>query len=179
MIASPTMTNAEATPLPATITYVTFPSRTATAPTDTSETWAVLAERLTRHARRPGKDGPGWSPAVYKRDKDGALLTRANDAVQALTCAVADVDHVGLDDVVTLRDHVRDLGLAGAIYSTHSSTETAPRIRVVVPLAEPVPAETWPRLWPTLNERLFLGLADRAASDASRFYYLPAAPPTR
>ena len=105
------------------------------------------------------------------------LPTRANDAVEALTCAVADVDHVELDDIVTLREHVRGQGLACVVYSTHSSSETSPRVRVVVPLAEPVPAETWPRLWPTLNERLFLGLADRAASDPSRFYYLPAAAP--
>ena len=68
MIASapPTLTNAEAAPLPATITYVTFPSRTATAPSEHAETWDTLADRLTRHARRPGKDGPGWSPATYR-----------------------------------------------------------------------------------------------------------------
>jgi hypothetical protein len=166
-----------AAPLPSSITYVTFASRNATTPAEHTQSWADLAGRLSRHARRPDKDGPGWSPAVYKRDEGGTLPTRANDAVQALTCAVADVDHIELDDVVALREHICGQGLACAIYSTHSSTEAAPRIRVIVPLAEPVPAETWPRLWPTLNEQLFLGLADRAASDPSRLYYLPAAPP--
>lgn len=162
--------------IPSALAYVTFQSRTATTPTEHTAAWPDLAEQLTCHTRRLGKDGPAWSPAVYKRGKDGKLLTRANDAVQSLTCAVADVDHVELDDVVALRDHVRSQGLACAVYSTHSSTETEPRVRVVVPFAKPVPAETWPRLWPALNERIFLGLADPAASDPARLYYLPSAP---
>ena len=164
--------------IPPAIPFVTFtaPASTSITPTPRSTTWDQLARRLTRHERRPDKDGPGWSPAVYKRDKAGRPLTRSKPAVEAVTMATADLDHVEFDDVVQVREHVREMGLAGALYSTHSSTELAPRVRVVVPFTEPVPAELWPRLWPALTERLFLGLSDRAASDASRMYYLPAAP---
>ena len=165
-------------PLPSELRYVTFaaPAQTTVTPTVHAETWIELQQRLTRHQKRANKNGAGWSPAVYRHDTRGRLLTRKLGNVESVTAAVADVDHVGLDDVQALTEHVKSLGLAGVLASTYSHSVTAPRVRVVVPFAEPVPAELWPRLWPALNAHIFLGLADRAASDASRMYFLPSTP---
>jgi hypothetical protein len=172
--APPTLTG----PLPASLGIVTFnaPAQTTVQPHIHTETWDRLGRRLTRHRRRANKNGEGWSPAIYRHDDDGRPLTRANGSVESLTCAVADVDHIELEDLKGLTDHVKTLGLAGIIYSTFSHSVTAPRVRLVIPFTEPVPAETWPRLWPALNATIFLHLADRAASDASRMYFAPATP---
>jgi hypothetical protein len=167
------------------VEIVTFaaPASTTTTPGPATVPWPQLAHRLTRHEQRTDKDGPGWSPAIYRHRRDektggetDELLTRAKASIEAVTCAVADVDHAGLDDIGELVEHVRGLGLAAALYSTHSHSSVEPRVRLVIPFAEPVPAELWPRLWPSLNATIFLGLADRAASDASRMYYLPSTP---
>jgi hypothetical protein len=157
---------------------VTFnaPAQTTVQPRIHTETWDQLGRRLTRHTRRADKNGEGWSPAIYRHDDKGRPLTRGNGSVEHLSCAVADVDHVELEDLKSLTDHVKGLGLAGVIYSTFSHTVTSPRVRLVIPFSEPVTAELWPRLWPTLNETIFLHLADRAASDASRMYFAPATP---
>jgi hypothetical protein len=160
------------------VEIVTFaaPASTTTTPRSSAVAWPRLAHRLTRHEQRTDKDGPGWSPAIYRRSESGRPLTRAKASIEAVTCAVADVDHAGLDDIGELVEHVRGLGLAAAMYSTHSHSSVEPRVRLVIPFADPVPAELWPRLWPSLNATIFLGLADRAASDASRMYYLPSTP---
>lgn len=165
-------------PLPATVPIVSFaaPAATTTRPRAWAPSWPQLARRLTRHERRADKDGAGWSPAVYRRDARGRLLTRRNDAVEAVTCAVGDFDTLTLDELAALLEHVKSLGLAGVVYSTFSHASTAPKVRLVVPFAESVPAQLWRRLWPTLNTRVWLGLADPAASDPGRMYYLPATP---
>jgi len=140
-------------PLPPSLGIVTFdtPALTTVAPNVHAVTWSELSRRLTHHRRRASKNGEGWSPAVYRRDEEGRPLTRANGSVEGLTCAVADLDHIELDDIRTLTDHVKALGLAGALYSTFSHTVTAPRVRLVIPFTEPVPADLWRRLWPALN----------------------------
>jgi hypothetical protein len=163
-------------PMPAGVEIASFASKTSVRPRIDVTTWPALAEALTRHRTRATKDGPSWSPTVYRRDDKGRPLTRKLAHVESVTCAVADIDHSGFDEITELIDHVKLLGLAGAIYSTFSHTVTAPRVRLIIPFTEPVPAELWPRLWTALNEHICLHLADRAASDASRMYFSPATP---
>ena len=63
-------------------------------------------------------------------------------------------------------------GVIAVAHSTWSHTEDAPRFRVVVPLARPIPANRWSAAWSWASERA--PGADRACKDASRLYFRPA-----
>jgi len=65
-------------------------------------------------------------------------------------------------------------GYSYVAYTTYGHTPAAPRWRVFVPVASPMDAATHKATWMTLNAA-FSGLADPAASDASRLSYLPGA----
>ncbi len=161
--------------VPATLPISTFPApaSSSTTPTSIAATWPELVEMLTRHERRRHKDGPGWSPASYAR---GA--TRANGNVVAVSCAVADIDHVSLDAVLEIRERLTELGLCHVIYSTYSSAPPDDvRVRVVVPFSSPIEPGAWPDVWQRVNAHVFGGRNDPQTKDPSRFYYLPAAPP--
>ncbi|MBI4871880.1 MAG: hypothetical protein HY814_09980 [Candidatus Riflebacteria bacterium] len=69
------------------IRFVTFHNARDIRPVPESLAWRALVDRLTHHQRSERKDGPAWSPAVYR---DGA--TRGNDGVVSLTAAVLDLD---------------------------------------------------------------------------------------
>ena len=47
------------------ITISTFRNATDTRPTRVASPWPLLARKLTQHAVRNWKDGPGWAPTVY------------------------------------------------------------------------------------------------------------------
>ena len=57
-------------------------------------------------------------------------------------------------------------------HTTWSHTTLAPRWRVVVPLAEPVPAASWSDVWRRARSAL-CPEADPSCKDPSRQYYLP------
>lgn len=147
-----------------------FRSRTDTAPRASSPTWPELRNRLTRHEVRAPKDGPLWSPTLYR---EGA--TRGNAGVLSLSCFVADVDD-GTPPAALLE---RWEGLAWCLHSTHSSTSERPKWRVVFPLARSVPASEWSSTWRRLTHHLMDGHNDAATKDPARIHYLPAAPPER
>ena len=157
-----------------TVSFSAFaaPATTSVRPTRHSMPWPDLQQRLTTHQRTERRDTGGWSPATYP---DGA--TRGSASVEALWCAVCDFDHGTLDDVATIRDHLTRLGLTYALHSTYRSTPDAPRFRVIVPFSRPVEPMDWPRLWPAINQRCFLGQSDPQTKDAGRFFYVPSAPP--
>lgn len=143
-----------------------------TLPREASRTWAQMCARFERPAVRAGKDGPLFAPALF------CPAYRLLENVRTLSMLVLDYDHRASfdDDLQTWRE----LGCRFAAYTTHSHkrvTEKNPdaeeRFRVVVPLAEPIPAEKFPALW-RWAARLTGGKVDAQAQDASRIYYTPA-----
>lgn len=107
---------------------------------------------------------PCWSPV---RCLPGA--TRGIVSVQHVTCLVLDYD-----DGTTVEAAVApwsDWPLMVA--TTWSHTEEAPRFRVVMVLARPVPAEAWPLAWAWAADHA-AGTVDPACKDPSRLYLLPA-----
>ena len=104
---------------------------------------------------------PAWSPARFIGE-----TRRAIDVVE-LSCLVLDLDggDVGaVDDAWGDSLHV--------LHSTWSHTEEAPRFRLVVPLAKPVPVASWPSAWAWATART--PTADPACKDPSRLYFRPA-----
>src|SRR5579859_5845750 len=105
--------------------------------------------------------GRCWSPTRYA---DGAT-TRANAGVAEVSALVFDLDRVPPDPE-------RLAGVYWLGHTTWSHTPTAPRWRVVVPLAEPVPVASWGDVWRRARAAL-CPEADPSCKDPSRAYWLP------
>lgn len=132
--------------------------------------WRDLARLLTTHEKRAAKDGPLFSPTIYR---DGATRGKAN--VEYVTCLVLDFDS-GIAPG-PLRARWDADGLAYALHSTHSHRHDFPKWRAIFPLARPVAGNDWPGVWRKLAATIGAGHVDVSAKDASRIYYLPACPP--
>ena len=161
-----------------TLSIVTYRSKTDTIPEAEELSWADLSRRLTKHTCRAGKDGDGWSPVSYR-----AGLTRLNENVIAVSCLVLDIDN-GTPPASLRSRWVTPGGqpLAHCLHSSHSSTSSHPKYRLIFPLSAPIPAAEWPAVWEKLawalagGKKTIGGNAD-TCGDVSRFYYLPACPP--
>lgn len=107
---------------------------------------------------------PAWSPARFAV---GAF--RKSAAVADVSCIVLDFD---------AGDPAAALGAwSGALvvmHTTWSHTLEAPRFRVVVPLARPVPLARWAEAWALAGARS--PGADPACKDPARLYFRPALP---
>jgi hypothetical protein len=125
------------------------------------------AEQLRDGARRRGKLRLGcWSPTVYRRHE-----TRGAGGVDHVTCVVLDYDDgTPIEDAMDTWE-----GWPLLVHTSWSHTEDHPRFRLVLPLAAPIPAMAWPRVWAWARERSG-GHIDEACKDPSRLYLLPAVP---
>jgi len=107
---------------------------------------------------------PCWSPV-----RCHPAATRGIPAVERVTSLVLDYDDgTSIEAAV---DPWSDWPLMVA--TTWSHTVEAPRFRVVLVLARPVPAEAWPQAWAWAADR-GAGTVDPACKDPSRLYLLPA-----
>ena len=119
----------------------------------------ALVAALTRRSNAPKDELPLWSPAVF----DGS---RKKANVVELSCLVLDYD-----DGTAINAAVKVWGpWAHIIYTTPSHGPDGDRFRVVLPLAQPVAAADWPRVWQWAEQRAGRTV-DPACKDASRIYY--------
>ena len=106
---------------------------------------------------------PAWSPTIY-----APRATRSAAAVKAVTALVLDID-----DGATLEDILEVWGKFFFVaHTSWSHKEDAPKIRVVIFLAEPVKSKDWPKAWEWAKNQF--PSMDEACSDASRIYFIPA-----
>lgn len=149
-----------------------FDSKTDTQPKEVQRTWAQMCERFARPAVREAKDGPLFSPAIFRP------AYRLQENAIELSLLVLDYDHgASLGNDLSAW---RALKCCFAAYTTHShrrvtkgNLEAEERFRIVAPLAVPIPTEKFPALW-RWAARLSGGKIDPQAQDASRMYYTPA-----
>lgn len=160
--------NDERTPL----AFVLYANRFCTMPTSTKSLggWAAFCAQAASHDIREQKDGPAFSLVQLK---PGA--PRKNENVESLSGISIDSDQGiapedGLKRVDGYRYHA---------WSTHSSAETHPKFRVVLPFLRPVSAEEWPFLFAGARQTFGEDLIDPACKDPARLYYLPSCPPER
>lgn len=133
---------------------------------DTRAAVAVLRDRMREDARRYHKSRqPAWIPARFRTDR------RARDQVVDVHLAVLDMDdgHPIADEIERWRGH------AFAVHTSWSHTEAHPKFRVVLPLARPVTAALWPRVFQHLQVRC-KGTIDPQTKNADRIFFLPAVP---
>lgn len=133
-------------------------------------TWPEVIGLLKRSYHQGSKElAPGWAP---HRLADGG--TRKNEHVIDLCCLVLDVDHKGEADVSKVV--AGTAGFARLIHSTASHTEGSASLRIVLPLAAPVPRDSWKEAWDAFAlARGLAGLVD-PLRDPARFYYVPTGP---
>ena len=136
------------------------------------DTWDQFSKFLYKLSKRPlggKKDAELISPAVYE-----ANTTRANKNVLAWEswCAV-DVDDIEVEGSIEdyVRTRFRDWNFI--CYSTASSTNMAPKFRLVFPLVCRVEASRIKHFWFALNTEMEK-IGDRQTKDLSRMYFIPA-----
>lgn len=150
-----------------------FATRRDVQPDQFELTWDELAHALLEHVARASKhDAPLWSPTRYR---EGA--TRGREGVQEVTLLVADIDDGTSPE--ELEGWLRTSQCAYLMASTWSHTAEVPRLRVVVPLARPVPVAEYDEIWRRFNQHVMHAHIDPSTRDASRMYYLPSCAPER
>ena len=164
----------EGTPTPGQIAVSYFASVNSTRPTAARHTWPELVGILSTHTRLPRKEaGRLFSPVEYEEGH----TRKGGDHPAVVTLAVSDLEHDV--NITALQQHLERHGLAYVIYSSYNHKPDAPRGRVVVPWADPVPNDQWPEV--EARWLLFVSQGgckpDEVCKDAKRMYYLPAAPP--
>lgn len=144
----------------------------------TDLTWSEFVERLRTHDRRPGKDGPGWSPATFLPG-----TTRADANVIELSTLVFDVDKAAdgktaLDRIGALAAlrRVKDLGLDAVVTTSHSHAPPDKwSLRLAIRLPAPVPAAEWRPLYRAAAAMLGFPVEMKCENE-SRFWYWPSCP---
>ncbi len=133
-----------------------------TKPKSVTRTIDQLVTKLTRHTRGGKGDLPLWSPAVYK---PGATR-RCAAQVEAVCMLVLDYD-----DGTEIETAIGTWGAwAHVVYTTPSHSPEAPRFRVVLPLASPVHARDWGRVWRWAEQRTGRAI-DHKCKDPCRMYW--------
>ena len=145
--------------------------------------WTDLVEAFGTHLRTDDKTStPGFGPYVLRdracdRQKHPKAPHRCDVCVDAITLAVFDVDCGAYGEVE--RCDTLLAGYARLWYSSHSYRPEAPKpsLRLILPLAQPVPAERW-STWRANFIQAFRVPADvKKCGGLSHFYYAPSCPP--
>lgn len=130
--------------------------------------WGALLERFTQMQDGPRADDPESVPAlIYAEFKEGAI--RRDIDVVNMTALVLDIDK----DADLDRTRATLAGMECAIYTTKRSTASAPRLRVILPLAAPVPARDWPGTYRQFAAALALPGIDACAEKLSQPFLAP------
>jgi hypothetical protein len=126
------------------------------------------AEALKHHARREAKkDLRLWSPVKYR---DG-WRERGSEGVTHVSCLVLDYDAgVPIPEATSIWSDYFHL-----FHTTWSHTPEHPKLRLILPLAVPCPAERFEVLWDWAHTRAG-GDIDRQLSGVAATYALPVVP---
>ncbi|MGF1465298.1 MAG: hypothetical protein ACFCGT_04120 [Sandaracinaceae bacterium] len=128
----------------------------------------ALAAQMIEDARKSAKrDLRLWSPAVYR---PGAA-ERGKSGVTHVSCLVLDYD-----DGTSLQE-ASDTWSAffHCVHTTWSHRDEHPKFRLCLPLAHPVPAEDWGKVWSWAESHAHFEIDPSMKSPAAN-YALPAVP---
>jgi putative DNA primase/helicase len=153
--------------LPLTVTV--FKNEKDNVPVSQELTWAELRDRYFKaHQKRMVKTGGmAISPVSYMPG-----TTRGNQSVDAVFCAVFDIEHHGPFEALQERLD----GYAFLAHSSYRHKPEDPRYRIILPLAKPVYSSEWSHAWAKLNYWVG-GVNDPSTKDPARIYFLPSRPP--
>src|SRR6266849_9302198 len=131
-------------------------------------TWEELVSVLSNWHFGAKDKAAGWAPHEVE-------CTRKNENVRALSCLVLDGDHLSDDrcrDLFSKTDGFRRL-----IHTTASHVPGNNCVRIILPLARPVPSAEWrERRGAWIASMGLTGLVADSTKDPARFYYVPTSP---
>lgn len=130
--------------------------------------WSTVVEQLRQMQAMPRAANPeNLSALIYAEFKQNTTRHDAN--VTGLTAVVLDIDKdADLDQIRTALS-----GWEAVIYTTKRSTPVTPRLRVILPLAAPVPARYWGETYRQFTLSLGLPGLDACAEKLSQPFLVP------
>lgn len=139
------------------------------APKQSILSWDDLAELICKEPPvRATKDGQLFSAAKYK-----AGATRGNDGVEELSFLLLDFDK-GEPTFAEVVERWQGSGYSFIAYTTYSFTREKEKFRLIVPLATPIPASEYEKLWLWVNR--LEPMIDPTPKALASIFYLPAKP---
>lgn len=147
--------------------------------------WSEVAQLIAQHQAvlpmHPGEsydDFKHRQPAFNMCEPAVGTLGRSNKQVVSVTGAVLDLDYITDEQAPQLMAWLRQFN--AVVFSTASHKDVKnPRLRVVLPLAKPVPAASWPDAFARLSaeiERVCGAVPDPASKGAPKLNNMPITP---
>jgi hypothetical protein len=130
--------------------------------------WHHFVKGMLTHKERTDKDGPLWSPAIYRGKEP-----RGNAGVESISAGCGDFDDGATYESV--KDRLAPYEYI--VHTTYSHTPDDPHFRIIIPFVEPIPKADWANIKARIDEHLFCVANDQAVNDPSRIYYTPSCPP--
>ncbi len=139
--------------------------------------WTDFLEELadTGHVRTTDKTSEEVGLFAFHKLKPGK--TRSKESIQEVTGWALDLDKASDAEIEATRARLDAAGLTYVVYSTHGHTTHKPKLRVLGPLAAPVPAKDWLSVWRAIVDTFTGKTSDEACKDSSRMYYFPSCKP--
>lgn len=136
-------------------------------PIKTNETFSEYLS-MSKEAQDSVKDVGGYIGAVLKNG------SRKKENILTRTLVSLDADYIKDEgELKSLIDKLRRLGLRFFIHSTKKHTKERPRVRILMPLSEPIEAAAYEPLARHLCFRLGMDLFDPTTVQINRFMYWP------
>lgn len=132
-------------------------------------TWGEVCSWVDE-PRDGGKDGPSFVLGRLSSSR------RTKDTVVSRGVLALDADKMNPTARDELLARLRALGCAVVVYSTHSSTATAPRLRALVLASRPVTPDEYRMVVGWLMRQLGLSMFDTTCDQPERFMYMPTIP---
>lgn len=166
--------------------------------TDTcrAASWPEVVELLTKHTRRPEKEGPGFSPVAFRKggcscaktNKEGVTVCpgarghSTSQNVEQVHMLGIDMDKsatggdLGQAEAVQALGRIQATGHAAIYHSTHSYAPPEKSTwRVFFALSRPATRDEFKPLWRAAIQ--YLGIPTGIKTDfPARFWYLPSCP---
>ena len=140
--------------------------------------WSSFSARFLN--RREGdKDGINFVPAKFRSEQGGKLVRRLKENVIARTAIALDIEtnkktgEVPPSFAAAVK-LVREQGWTGAVYTSHSHTNDAPRYRIVIPLSAEIAADT-PAVEVVARQLGLFGVLDTSKLGPASLFYFPSA----
>ena len=140
-------------------------------------TWEDFVEYLadTGHVRT--NDKTSEEVGLFSLNKLKPGKTRAKESILEVSGWVLDLDKASEAEIAATRARLDAAGLTYVVYSTHGHTPHKPKLRILGPLAAPVPAKEWLSVWRAIVDTFTGKTSDEACKDSSRLYYFPSCKP--
>ena len=145
-----------------------FQHRALTSPARSPETLSDYM-KLPKSEQDQLKDVGGFVGGELKRSPGPRTIAN----IKNRTLVTLDLDNIPAHGVEKELDMVRALGVCALVYSTRKHRERAPRLRIVMPLAEPCTPEEYEPIARNIAGKLGIDQCDPTTFELNRLMFWP------